>query len=358
MRNLLPKFKRSRLTRRQVLRALPAAVAAGLLAPMRADSRTLYLYNWDDYMSGTVLEEFATEFNCHTNMDLFADSEEQFAKLRLGNSGYDVSFPSNDFVERLWRNNLLEPLDHSQLPNLGNLDDRHLSPGYDPDNRYSVAYMWGVMGLAYRKSAVAPPTSWQDVFTPTGLQNKGRVAWLSEASSVYNVVAISLGKDPNDYSAATQQEVFDHLAKAVPHLTAVAPDTGQDLLAAGEVDVTLEWNGDIAALMEEDDDIGFVIPPEGTIYFVDCMVIPRGAPNPDLGHTFINYILQADVGQELAEYIGYATPNKRSYGRSSSTYRQNRVIFPPREIKLTEPQYPGEDALRLLYNNWQLLFTS
>ena len=349
-----PSFK---LKRRDLL----AGLAVTSLVPWTKKAHAhdeLYIYNWDEYMSDDVLSRFGEMFNIEVIQNYFASSEENFAKLRTGYSGYDISFPSNDFVERLWRNELIKPLDHSQIPNLVNLAPIHQNPAYDPNNLHSVPYMWGTLGIAYRKSAVERPTSWQDVFTSTGLKNSGRTAWLSEASSIYAVAAQMLGLDPNDYSSTNQDKVFEVLMEAVPEVAVFSQDKGQDLLASGEVDVAIEWNGDISTLMDEDDDIDFVIPNEGTLYFVDCMVIPDDAHELELCHAFMNYILDPEVNKELAEYIGYATPNAAALKLASAEYRDNPVIFPPEGTVLFVPTYPGEEGLNLLYQNWEKLQTS
>ena len=335
--------------------ALLAAVSV-LMPAAVAQVKQLNLYNWDDYIGETTLDDFAEASGIEVRTDYFADGEEQFAKLRSGGSGYHISVPSNDFVERMAKAGLLMKLDHSQIPNLANLAKLHQNPSYDPGNQYSIPYMWGTMGIAYRKSAVAKPTSWHDVFDAAKVK-KNRVAWISESSSMVPVVSMMLGGSANDLTDNSLKAAFEVLRAAKPFVIKIAEDNGQDLLAAGEVDYAIEWSGDIAQLVAEDDDIGFVIPKEGSIYFVDCMVILKDGGSSEQAHKFLNYILDAEVGRDIAEYIAYATPNAAAYAITSDDYRSNPVTFPPADAKLETISYPGEKSLERLYRYWELLLT-
>ena len=330
-----------------------------LLLPLMALAQQdrLNLYNWDDYMGETTLTDFAAETGIRVRTDYFADGEEQFAKLRLGGSGYDVTVPTHDSVERMAAAGLLLELDHALIPNLANLAPLHQDPSYDPGNAHSIPYMWGTMGIAYRKSKVdPPPTSWHDVFDAAAVK-RHRVAWLSESSSMVPAVALMLGHGANDLSEEVLEEVFAVLRAAKPHVTKIAEDNGQDLLAAGEVDLAIEWSGDVAQVIAEDADIGFVYPAEGSPFFVDCMVILKDSAAPREAHAFLNFILDAQVGADIAEYIAYATPNAAAYKLTSAEYRANPVTFPPAGAKLTTIDYPGEEALDRLYRRWELLLT-
>jgi spermidine/putrescine transport system substrate-binding protein len=133
-----------------------------------------------------------------------------------------------------------------------------------------------------------------------------------------------------------------------------APDTGQDLLIAGEVDLCQEWNGDILQVMDEDDDLAYVVPKEGTLLWQDCLAIPTGAPHPDNAHAFINYVLDAEAGAAIADYIQYATPNAAAKALMDEAYVNNTAIFPTDEvIAKCEPSiYLGEAAVRLRDEAW------
>ena len=348
-----------RIGRRNFLQATTLLTAASFWPrSTAAANQTLFFYNWDEYIGETTLTDFQRETGIKVRLHLFADSEEQFAKIRTGNAGYDITVPTHNFVERMVKAGLLLQLNNDLIPNKINLAKMHQNPPYDPHNQHSIPYMWGTMGIAYRKSTTRPPTSWSAVLTAQGLANNGRVAWISEASSMVAVASLMFGKSVNDHSSQNLESIFAEFNEAKSLVTKIAGDNGQDLLAAGEVNMAIEWNGDIAQLMMEDDDIGFVIPAEGSIYYVDCLAILADTANPEYAHEFLNFILRADVGSDIAEYIAYPTANQAAFELTSPTYRNNSVTFPPPDTKLEIVNYPGEKALRRLYQHWEAMLAA
>lgn len=302
---------------------LPAMSRLGL-----AQGGQVNVYNWDTYIGETTLADFTAATGIEVRYDLFASSAELFAKLREGNPGYDVIFPSNDDVERMIAADMLLPLDHARIPNLINLDPAFADPAYDPGRKYSMPYFWGTIGIGYRMSAAAP-TGWKDFFDSD--QYSGRMSLLND-TSIIQIALKYLGysvntKDPGEIDQAAQV-----LIKAKPHIKAFAPDTGQDLLISGEVDVCMEWNGDVLQVMEEDDDLAYVVPVEGGLIWEDTMCIPKGGPNPDNAHAFIDFILNAEVHGAIADYIKYALPNQAAMAFIPEEDRNNRSIYPPREV--------------------------
>ena len=257
-----------------VAAVMPAASKMGF-----AQANQINVYNWDTYIGETTVDDFTAATGTEVRYDLFASNDELFAKLREGNPGYDVIFPSNDFVERLIAADRLLPLDHNKIPNLANIDPAFTDPVFDPGRTHSVPYFWGTIGIGYRRSATedATPKAWADMFDSD--QYSGRMSLLND-SDVIEVALKYLGlslnsKDPKEIDAAAEA-----LIRAKPHIKAFAPDTGQDLLIAGEVDVCMEWNGDILQVMSEDDDLAYVVPEEGQYPLGGHHLHPQGRPEP------------------------------------------------------------------------------
>jgi spermidine/putrescine transport system substrate-binding protein len=293
-----------------------------------AQSNQVNVYNWDTYIGETTLEEFTDATGIGVRYDLYASNDEVFAKLREGNPGYDVIFPTNDYVERMIAADMLLPLDHSKIPNIGNIEQAFADPAFDPGLQHSAPYFWGTVGLGYRASA-AGPKAFADVFEDDAY--RGRVALLNSVDSVMATLKY-LGYSLNTKDAAEINEAAEALIRIKPKIKTFAPDTGQDLLIAGEVDVCLEYNGDILQVMEEDDDLAYVVPEEGSILWVDSMCIPAGGPNPDNAHTFINFILEPEVHGAIAEYIRYPSPNAAALEYIPQADREDRAIYPPRAV--------------------------
>jgi spermidine/putrescine transport system substrate-binding protein len=291
----------------------------------------LNFYNWDTYIGETTLEDYKDASGVDVNMTLFASNDELFAKLRAGNPGYDVIVPSNDFVERMAAADMLMELDKAQIPNFKNAAPEYRDVPYDRGRKYSMPYTWLVLGIGYRKSKVqGTPDSWKVLFDSD--QYKGRIAVLSEAGDMFRLYGKYLGKSVNALTDADVATIEKLMIKQKPNIKSFHEDNGQDLLLKGEVDVVLEYNGDIAQAMVEDPDIGFVVPKEGSQLNSDNLCIPKGAPHPKNAHAFINYLLDAEAGKKITETILYPTPNDAAKALMPDDYKNNTVIFPPADV--------------------------
>ncbi len=338
-------------------RLLQGAAAAGLVFTTpkgaRAKGGTVNFYNWDTYIGETTLEDFTKATGIEVNYDLFASNDELFAKLRNGNPGYDLIVPSNDYVERMIEADMLMPLDHARLPNMKNLDPAFLDPAHDPGRRYTIPYFWGTVGIGYRKSAVdGVPDSWAYLYSSD--KYAGRIALLGEAGTVFQMALKLMGKSINDWSDENIAAAEKMILAQKERITAFAPDNGQDLLLAGEVDLAQEWNGDIQQAMDEDDDISYVVPKEGGLLWEDDLAIPKGAPNPDGAHEMINFLLDAEVAAANADYVYYATPNKAARALLGPEYNENPVIFPSEDVlrKCEVSLYPGQEVMSKIDAAW------
>ena len=352
----MKKYLRRGVSRRSILAATGAAAVGVSLRPTlagAAEEPKLNFYNWDTYIGETTLDDFEDVSGIEVSMDLFADNDELFAKLKEGNPGYDLIVPTNDFVERMIEADMIVPLDHSKIPNIANIDPVFREAAFDPGRRFSLPYMWGTIGIGYRKSKVDQvPDSWKWLYDSD--RYSGRVALLGDCTAVVQMGLKYLGYPLNETNRSVIQQVEDMLIRQKPHIRVFAEDNGQDLLLSGEVDLTMEWNGDILQVMEEDDDIGYVVPQEGGLLWQDCLCIPKGAPHPENAHRFIDYILDAEAGAAIADYIYYATPNAAAKALMSADYTENPAIFPSEEvIKRCEASiFQGSDYARLIDETW------
>jgi spermidine/putrescine transport system substrate-binding protein len=349
-------FPNGRLSRRKFL-AGTGAVAAGISVLPRegrsAEEAKLNFYNWDTYIGETTLDDFKAAAGIEVKMDLYADNAELFAKLKEGNPGYDVVVPTNDYVERMIAAKMLMPLDHSMIPNKKNIQKAFQSPSFDPGRKFSMPYMWGTMGIGYRKSKVdGVPDSWKWLFDSD--RYKGRVAILSEAVNVLGVAFKYMGHPLNTTDPKLIKAAEDMLIKQKPNIKVFAPDNGQDLLLSGEVDLTMEWNGDILQVMGEDKDLSYVVPKEGSVVWQDTLVIPNGAPHPENAHKFINFVLGAEAGAGIAKAIQYATPNAAAKALMPESYTKNPAIFPSDEtLNACEAAvYLGPEVSKLYDEAW------
>lgn len=293
-----------------------------------AEQPLVNFYNWDTYIGETTLDDFTSASGINVNLSLFASNDELVAKLRAGGSGFDLIVPANDTVERLIATKMVAPLDHSLIPNIKNISSDFADPPYDPGLRHSMPYTWLALGIGYRKSRVKiPPTSWKALLDSD--QYKGRISLISESSILFHVGAKYLGHSLNALTPDLITQIEDMLIRQKRNIVSFHDDNGQDLLLSREVDLVMEYNGDIAQIMAEDDDIGFIIPSEGSELSADSLCIPIDAPRPKNAHAMINFLLDAKVGADIANTILYPTPNAAARELAEEFYRNDPVIFPP-----------------------------
>lgn len=329
--------------RRSLLQAMGVAAIGisfgGLAACSKGEGKKLAngeeaklnFYNWDTYIGETTLDDFKDKTGVEVTMDLFDSNDVLFAKFKAGNPGYDVIVPSNDFVERMARADMLLPLDHKQIPNLKNIDPGFIDVEYDKGRRFSMPYTWLTLGIGYRKSKVkATPDSWKILFDSP--EYAGRISWLSEAGDMFRLYGKYLGKSVNDLTPADIATIEAMMIKQKPNVKNFHSDDGQDLLMKGDVDLVLEYNGDIAQVMIEDKDIDFIVPKEGSQLNSDNLCIPKGAPHPKNAHAFINNLLDAEVDRKITETILFPTPNAAAKALMPASYKNNPVIFPPADV--------------------------
>jgi spermidine/putrescine transport system substrate-binding protein len=334
------------LSRRHLLGAtitMAAVAPFGRLASAQEEPE-VNVYNWDTYIGSTTLADFTDSTGIKVRYDLFASADELFGKLREGNPGYDVIVPSNNIVERMAVADMLIPLDHAKIPNLKNIATAFADTPYNPGLKWAAPYFWGTQGIGYRTSIFsAVPSSWRDMTENEAV--KGRFSLLADVDSLrmaLKVIGASLDtKNPAEIDAAA-----DYLIKIKQGIKTFAPDTGQDLLMAGEVDACLEWSGDIKQVATEDPELAYVIPVEGSLLWTDNLCIPKGAPHPDNAHAFINYILTAEVHGAIATEVGYGCPNEAAMAFIPETDREDAGIYPPEETlaRCEYATYKGEEV--------------
>lgn len=348
---------KSPIGRRSFLAGTGAVAAGVTLLPKvgwSAEEAVVNFYNWDTYIGETTLEDFEDATGIEANMDLFADNDELFAKLKEGNPGYDLIVPTNDYVERMIEAKMLQEIDHSQVPNFEqNVSEVFQDAVFDPGRKYSMPYMWGTIGIGYRKSRVdEEPNSWKWLYDSDVFAD--RMALLGDGGTVIQMALKYMGESLNTKDEEKLRKAADLIIAQKPNIKVFAEDNGQDLLLSGEVDITMEWNGDILQVMAEDDDIGYTVPKEGGLLWQDCLCIPNDAPHPQNAHKLINFILDAEVGRDIAEYIYYATPNAAARELADDAYKNNPAIFPPDSvIEKCEPSvYLGQEHVELIDSLW------
>lgn len=305
--------------------AFTFAITAGVLAGCGEKKEELNIYSWADNFDEEVIKDFEEKYNVKVNYDKYASNEEMLAKLQAGGSQYDLIQPSDYMIQTMVEMDLLEPLNKENIPNLENLVSNFKTPPFDPENKYSVVYTWGVTGIAYNKKYVKEvPTSWADLWNE---KYKNHVVLLNDSREVLGMALKKNGFSNSSQNDAELMKAKEDLETLLPNLLAFDTDNIKQKFITEDAWIGTVWSGDAAYIAQENEDIGYVVPKEGGTIWADTLAIPKGAKNKDLAEKFINYLMDPEVSVKNYESIGYSNPNEKAYPLHSKEYKDNPMIF-------------------------------
>ncbi len=285
------------------------------------EQKVITVFNWGDYINEELLDDFEAETGIRVVYDTFASNEDMWAKFSTSANSYDIVIPSDYMIERMIKNDLILPLDHSKLPNVANLYPEFTKLTYDPGNQYSMPYFWSSTGIIYNKNRMTDPIdSWKILWNE---KYKDKIIMMNVQRTTLMVALKILGYSMNTTIPAELEAAKQLLVKQRPLVVAYAEDNVKDMMLQGEGDMALIWSGEAYVVMEESEDFDYVIPREGTNLVFDAMVIPKTSTHVEEAYQFINYMLRADVAAKNMEVIFYNTPNQEAY-----------KLLPPEKQKL------------------------
>lgn len=319
--------------------------------PEGFEGQSLGVYNWTTYIAEDTISNFETLCGVNVTYDTYPTDDDKLARIRQGNPGYDIVVPSGTVMYLMVAEGLLEPLDKANIPNLANVDATFLDLPFDPGNTFSVPYQWGTIGIGYNKTRVGREiTTWDDVFT-----YEGPVSWIEDVRGTLGVALLKLGSDPNSSNPDEIAAARDYLIENGGNVVYINQDDGQEVLVRGEADIVVEYSGDIFQIIDECgcDDYAYVIPEEGANFWVDNVAIPTGAPNKALAETFIDYLLDQQVGADISNYTAYGSPNAAAIeqGLIDEELLNNPGIYPSAETQERLFSIVNDPALEQLYND-------
>ncbi|MFA5524247.1 MAG: spermidine/putrescine ABC transporter substrate-binding protein [Tissierellales bacterium] len=294
------------------------------------DRIVLNVYNWGDYIDESVIEEFENEFNIRVNYEDFATNEEMYVKIKSGGTNYDVAFPSDYMIEKMIREDLLLKLDMNNIPNYENIDDIFRNLEFDPNNEYSVPYMWGTVGILYNEKMVNEPVDSWDILWDS--KYKGQIVMLDSQRDSIAVALKKLGYSMNTRNISELEEAKAELIKQKPLLLAYVGDEVKDMMIGEEAALAVVWSGDAVYMMEENEDLRYVVPKEGSNFWFDNMVIPNTSKNKEEAELFINFMSRPEIALKNTEYIGYSTTNAETMKLLDEEIINNEVAYPSDEI--------------------------
>ena len=327
------------------------------------DTGEVYVYNWGEYIDEAVITMFEEETGIKVVYDMFETNEEMYPVIEAGGVNYDVICPSDYMIQKMIENDLLAELNFDNIPNISEIDPEFMerSKAFDPENKYSVPYTWGTVGILYNTSMVAPedvPTKWADLWDE---KFKGEILMQDSVRDAFMVALKSLGYSMNTESESELQEAKDLLIQQKPLVQAYVVDQVRDKMIGGEAAIGVIYSGEMLYIQDEvaslglDYDLEYVLPEEGTNVWIDSWVIPKNAKNKENAEKWIDFLCRPDIAKMNFEYITYATPNKGAFDLLDEEMQNNKAVFPDIDsLKNSEVyQYLGDDVDSIYNDLWK-----
>ena len=328
------------------LAAAAVAVCSVGFASTAAWAAEVNLFGWSEYVPQAVLDKFKEETGITVNYETYDSNEVMLGKLMAGGAKYDLIQPSEYVVEALIRDGKLMAIDHAKIPNLKNLEPSYMKEAYDPGLKHSVPYMGGAIGIVYNAEKVKEPIKgFKDVFSG---KYAGKIMVLDDGREMVSWVLATQGKKCNDITDATLAGVKPVMAQWVKQIKIYDSDSPKDKMLNGDVDIGIVWSGEAAILLNEDaNKFKWTLPEEGGHRFIDSLAIPKGAPNADAAHKFINFVLRPEISKMISDEFPYTNPNAEARRLLEEKDRTNPASYPPNADKLEIFTDIGEIAAKV-----------
>lgn len=325
-----------------------------LVAPL-VKAQTLNIYNWSDYLPEPVIKQFTYNTGIEINYISYESNEEMYENVKAGKGEYDLVIPSTYYVSKMQKEGLLQPIIKRALTNLDNLDPRLLNQRHDPENRYSIPYLWGTTALFADSAQLknAPPKSWADLWRP---EYKGRLLLTDDMREVFHIALRVLGYSGNSTDPKEIEAAYNKLLSLRPNIAEYNSEEPRDAITGERTALGMIWNGEAFLAREDRFTVSYIYPTEGAILWMDSLVIPKNAKNIEAAHLFLDYLMKPGIAALVSEHIGYATPNKGAFKHLSPWVRGSRIVYPDDEtLKNAELQIDVADALPIYEKYWAKL---
>ena len=343
---------------RKLLRRIAAgAVACVLLVTLIVtghsvkSDRVVNVCSWGEYIDENLITRFEEETGIRVNYQTAESNEALYSLIKMGGADFDVIVPSDYMIARLIEEDMLAELDYDNIPNFDLIDDTYKHLSYDPENKYTVPYTWGALGIIYNTAMVSEPiTSWSAMFDP---QYAGQVLMINNSRDAIGAALLSLGYSLNTTDESQLEEAFSLIKQAKDNgvYQAFVMDEVFGKMEGGNAAIAMYYAGDYLTMLENNEDLAFVIPEEGSNWFVDAMCVLKSSQHKDEAEEWINFIASTDANLANMDYIWYASPNAEALEEYPAYYQE--VNDEELDPELYEIMAPSEETLARceLYKN-------
>lgn len=310
--------------RRFALLLLVFALACG------KEERKLNIYIWTNYLPDDVLADFEKRTGIDATVDTYDSNEILLEKLQSGVADYDVVVPSDYMLRVLIAEKLLLPLERARLQGFENLDPRFLDQEFDPDNRHSIPYLWGTTGIGYDKTRVGAIDSWNALFDE---RHAGRILMLDDPREAFGVALKLMGRSLNEKDPAVLRQAAERLRAQKRLVRTYNSSDFANLLAAGDVDISHGWNGELAEVVAKDPQrFAYVVPKEGSTLWIDSVAVPAKAAHVEEAYAFLGFVMEPEIAARIVNGVHYAGANRAALERIAPGIRNDPSIHPPKEV--------------------------
>lgn len=292
----------------------------------------LNILNWGEYIDEELITLFEQETGVKVIYNELTSNEEMLIKLRSSDSPYDLCFPSDYIIEQMIREDMLQPLDMSLIPNAKNIDPKmmEITNNFDPGNKYSIPYMWGTVGILYNTTMVDEEVdSWGILWDE---KYAGQVYMYDSLRDTIGITLKYLGYDLNTRNEAEVQEAAEKLIAQAPIRKGWGTDDLRSTMVNGKAAMCVIYSGDAFTCIDECEDLEYIVPKEGSNVWFDNVIIPKTAKNIKAAHAFINFLNDGNLAARNTEYIYYSTPNKAAMDRLDEYFTENETYNPPQDV--------------------------
>lgn len=324
-----------KLLKRTLALTLSAAMVLGLLSGCGSDAsaNVLNVYNWGEYIDTDLLDRFEQETGIKVIYNTFDSNENLYSRIQT--TSYDVIIPSDYAISRFIDEDMLRPLNFDNIPNMKYIDEKYTHLDFDPEQKYSVPYTWGVVGIVYNTKYVdeADTGSWDLLWNP---KYANRTAMFNNSRDALGIALMYLGCSLNTTDRDELRQAADLIIAGKPVYQGIWIDQILEKLPAEEIVAAPYYNGDAVTMIDENPDLAFYVPKEGTNLFVDAMCIPKNAKNVEGAEKFINFMCSTEAAMANWEYIGYSSPHTGVYEQLDEETRNDPLYFPDTSAYPTE----------------------
>jgi len=291
---------------------------------------SINVYNWGDYIAEDTIKKFTEATGIKVNYEMFDSNEIMYAKYKSGAVDYDVLVPSDYMIEKLMLEGELVKLNKDNLPNLKHISKAFKGLAYDPDDAYSVPYMWGTVGILYNTDLVEEPVDSWDILWDD--KYEGQIIMQNSVRDAFAVALKKLGYSLNSTNKEEVDEALSLLQNQAPLVQAYLIDEMKDKMIGNEAALAVIYSGEALFTAEANDKLAYAIPKEGTNLWFDAMVIPKSTKNQAAAEAFINFMLEPEIAFNNSDYIGYSTPHQAAKDMMSDEVKNNPAAYPSEAV--------------------------